>query len=252
MDGDLLLLIFTLGRSLVCGRENGLWMVLILPESCSFVLSRWKWLQSHCKTSSRNVQGCQKLYMCKSCGFSLNALWNLEGWKKNLIGVGRFQCFSQAVLLRTTAVGFTAKPSCYQKKTKRQKFRHCLNATVTGAEILQHQAHLKPLLGGVPQPLLRLCLLVVFSPWLCLGSDGCALDFSKSSFLSDLLWLLNNALIISLSFSPRLLWGAGLGRHVPLLHAASRSFSMAGAPSWGRAVRAVPGLGKPLGVILTG
>lgn len=146
---------------------------------------------------------------------------------------------------------FHSKAFLLPKKTKRQKFRHCLNATVTGAEILQHQAHLKPLLGGVPQPLLRLCLLVVFSPWLCLGSDGCALDFSKSSFLSDLLWLLNNALIISLSFSPRLLWGAGLGRHVPLLHAASRSFSMAGAPSWGRAVRAVPGLGKPLGVILT-
>lgn len=30
-------------------------------------------------TSSCDVQGCQKLCMCKSCGFSLNALWNLEG-----------------------------------------------------------------------------------------------------------------------------------------------------------------------------
>lgn len=60
-----------------------------------------------------------------------------------------------------------------------------------------------------------------------------ALQILAQAVFPDLLWLLSSALKISFSFRPCLLWGADLGRHVPLLHAAlSRSFSMEEAPSW--------------------
>lgn len=84
-----------------------------------------------------------------------------------------------------------------------------------------------------PDAWLLLSLLVMLPLRLCLGYDSCTLVFSTSSFSKSAL-ASNQALKISFSFRPCLLWGADLGRRVPLLHdALSRSFSMEEAPSWG-------------------
>lgn len=83
-----------------------------------------------------------------------------------------------------------------------------------------------------PDSWLLLSLLVVLPLRLCLGYDSCTLDFSTSSFSKSAL-ASKQALKISFSFRPCLLWGVDLGRYVPLLHAdLSRSFSMEEAPSW--------------------
>lgn len=90
-------------HSLVCGREDGLWTLLTLPEGCSVLLSKWRCLHLVC-----DVQGCWKLramdfllILCRT----LNRLKKKEG-KKKRPELGVCSVFPQTVVLKANAVGF--------------------------------------------------------------------------------------------------------------------------------------------------